>query len=82
MSELTLNNYVMDLRLNLNRLEGVIESVEASIGEGDLDGAAMVLGDEAGKAGRFTDSWGALQKTLRKEGADPQRGVHRGSADT
>ena len=67
-----LNDYVMDLRLDLSRLEGIVEKL---ISDGDLDGAAMVLGSQTGKVGRFTDSYGGLQGKLREDGADPERAL-------
>lgn len=70
-----LNDYVMDLRLNLSRLEGIVGEVERHVADGNLDGAAMVLGSQTGKIGRFTESYGGLQDKLRQEGADPNRAL-------
>lgn len=69
----TINDWVMDLRMNLNRLESIVEEVEGDVAEGNLDGAALVLSTQAGKIGRFTESYGGLQGKLREEGADPER---------
>ncbi len=75
--ELTLNDYLTDLRLNLSRLEGIVTEVEELIEQSDLDAAAMVLGSQTGKIGRFTESYGALQEKLRDEGADRERALKR-----
>jgi hypothetical protein len=73
--ELTLNDYVSELRLDANHLEGIVDEIEQCIVAGDLDGAALVLSSQTGKIGRFTEAYGALQKRLRDEGADPERAI-------
>jgi hypothetical protein len=52
MTDLTINDWVQDLRLNLNRLEGIVDEVERAIADGNLDGAALVLGTQDGKIQR------------------------------
>lgn len=73
MADPTINDWVMDQRMNLNRLESIVEEVEGDVAEGNLDGAALVLSTQTGKIGRFTESYGGLQGKLREEGADPER---------
>jgi len=79
MSELQLSDYMRELLMDLSRLEGIVKSVDQLVADGDLDAAAMVLGTQTGKVGRFTESYSELQKQLRKSGADPQRALDRDS---
>jgi hypothetical protein len=46
---------------------------------GKLDSAALVLGVSTGKVHELNDSYAALQRKLRDEGADPQRALDRDS---
>jgi hypothetical protein len=64
---------VEDLRLNLNRLTDIVDEVERHIADGKLDSAALVLGTQNGKIGRFTESYSGLYSKLPAEGADPSR---------
>jgi hypothetical protein len=79
MSELTMSDLVMDLRMHLGRLEGTIDDVDRAIAEGKLDSAALELGSQTGKIVRFTASWAALQAKLREEGASAERAIRRES---
>jgi hypothetical protein len=67
-----------ELLMDLSRLDGIVEEVDQLVADG-LDAAAMVLGTQTGKVGRFTESYGELHKQLRKAGADPQRALDRDS---
>lgn len=73
MSELTIQDLVTDLDLNLERLNGIVREVSEAVADGNLDGASLVLGTQTGKIGRFTDSYAALQRKLEEEGADYRR---------
>lgn len=76
MSDLTISDSVMDLRMNLSRLKGIVDEVEEHIAAGKLDSAALVLGSQTEKIDRFAASYSGLQEKLREEGADPQRALH------
>lgn len=78
MAELTIQDLVTDLNLNLNRLTGIVEEVSKAVENGNLDGATLVLGTQSGKIGRFTDSYAALQSKLGDEGASYERALDRG----
>jgi hypothetical protein len=69
----TINDRVMELRLNLNRLQAIVEEVALEIDDGKLDSAALLLGTLSGKIGGLTESYRGLQERLRDEGADPER---------
>jgi hypothetical protein len=73
MPELTLTDYVTELRLDVSHLSDIVEEVERSIAEGNLDGAALVLATQTSKIGRFTEAYGALEQRLLEDGADPDR---------
>jgi hypothetical protein len=70
MSDPTIDEYVMDLRLNLNRLASIVEEVEQNIAVGKLDNALTVLESQTGKMGRFSAAYSGLQQTLREERPD------------
>jgi hypothetical protein len=75
MAEDALNSWMMELDMNMGRLQGIVEEVGQAISDGKLDVAAMVLGSQTGKVHRFTEAYGELQKALREAGADPQRAL-------
>jgi hypothetical protein len=79
MSDLTIQDWAADLRLNVSRLDGIVDEVEQHIAAGNLDAAALVLGVSAGKIGRFTESYSGLQAKLRADGASPDRALGRDS---
>jgi hypothetical protein len=62
--EVTVDHLVTDLDLDLNRLTGIVEEVAKHIRDGNPDGAAMVLGTQSGKIGRFHESYNALYEKL------------------
>ncbi|MFA9271260.1 MAG: DUF5615 family PIN-like protein [Baekduiaceae bacterium] len=78
MAELKTTDYLMDLEMNLNRLDGIVTEVAEHIANGRLDAAALVLGVSTGKVERFSDSYAALQRRLTEDGADPQRALAEG----
>lgn len=67
--ELTVEHLLSDLDMNLNRLTSIVEEVARHITEGNLDGAAMVLGTQNGKIGRFLNSYQALYEKLGGQAA-------------
>jgi hypothetical protein len=73
MADLTLNDYVIELRADANLLENIVEEVEQYIADGNLHEAALVLANQTAKIGLFTEAYGSLQKRLQAEGADPER---------
>ncbi len=75
MSEITIDSWRMDLRLNLGRLHGIVDEVEQHLADGDLDAAALVLGVSQGKIGRFAESYSGLQSKLHDEGARGERAL-------
>lgn len=77
MAELTINDLVTDLSLNLNRLTGIVEEVSRAVADENLDGAALVLGTQSGKIGRFQESYQALYAKLGEEGATPEQALGR-----
>lgn len=77
MAELTIEDFVTDLNLNLNRLTGIVEEVSQAVADGNLDGAALVLGTQSGKIGRFNESYQALYARLDEEGASPDKALGR-----
>lgn len=77
MAELTIDHFVTDLSLNLNRLIGIVEEVSQAIADGNLNGAALVLGTQSGKIGRFNESYHALYARLDEEGAAPEKALER-----
>jgi hypothetical protein len=75
MSDLTVRDLVMDLRLNVGRLEGIVTEVEQLVVDGNFDGAALILDRQSGKVGRFQESWSELRRKLDEEGASTERAV-------
>lgn len=75
MSELALDDLVAEIQMDLNRLTSIVEETVRHIGDGDLDGAAVVLGSQSGRIGGFTNTWDALYAKLGEEGADPRQAV-------
>ena len=75
MSDLTVGDWVMDLRLNVSRLADTVTEVEQLVGDGNLDGAAMVLDSQGGKVGRIEQSWRGLRAKLGDEGASTERAL-------
>jgi hypothetical protein len=77
MTEHTLNDNVMQLERDLNRLEAIVKEVAEAVTSGNLDGASLVLGTQGGKVASFNDSYPALHKKLLDEGADYKRALGR-----
>jgi hypothetical protein len=75
--EVTVDHLVTDLGLNLERLRGIVEEVAQAIADGNLNGAALVLGTQDGKIGRFAESYNALYAKLGEEGASPGKALGR-----
>lgn len=75
--EVTVDHLVTDLGLNLERLRGIVEEVAQAIADGNLNGAALVLGTQDGKIGRFAESYNALYSKLGEEGASPGKALGR-----
>lgn len=69
------NDWAMDLRLHVNRLESIVDEVERHLADGKPDSAALVLGVSAGKIHGFAESYAGLTAALRDAGADPQRAL-------
>ena len=61
----------MALRLQANRLDGIVEEVERHVADGKLDSAALVVGVSTGKVDEFNSSYQTLQNQLRDAGASP-----------
>jgi hypothetical protein len=78
MSELTVNDLTTEFQMNLGRLASIVEETLRHIGNGDLDGAAVVLGSQSGKIAEFNYTWHALYAKLGDEGANPRRAVSGG----
>jgi hypothetical protein len=70
MADLTLNDYVIELRADVDLLENIVEEVARCIADGNLHEAALVLANQTAKIGLFTEAYGSLQKRLQAEGAD------------
>lgn len=75
MTDPTLQDLVMDLRLNMDGLMGVVDEVELHVGDVNLDNAALVLDSQSGKFGSFQEAWTGLRRKLGEEGADPEHAV-------
>jgi hypothetical protein len=75
MSDTSVNDFVMNLRLNMDRLMGVVDEVELHVGDGNLDNAALALDSQSGTLGSFQESWAGLRMKLDEEGADPGHAV-------
>ena len=79
MSDLTINDLVAEFQMDLNRLSSIVEEATRHIANGNLDGAAVVLGSQSGRIGGFTNTWNALYAKLGEEGADPRRAISGGN---
>jgi hypothetical protein len=79
MSEHSVSNSMMDLKLQVNRLDDIVDEVDRHIAAGDFDAAALVLGVSTNKVHGFSESYAGLQASLRAAGADPQRSLKRDS---
>jgi hypothetical protein len=75
MSDLTVRDWVMELRLNVGRLVDIVTEVEQLVVDGNLDSAALVLDSQGGKVGRFEESWRGLRAKLDEEGASTERAL-------
>jgi hypothetical protein len=75
MSEPTTSDYVRDLLMGVTRLDSIVKEVDELVADGNLDGAAMVLGSQTGKVHEFTESYAALQKNLRRRGGRARAGT-------
>jgi hypothetical protein len=75
MSELTANSWIMDLRLQVDRLNNIVSEVEDHIVAGKPDAAALVLSVAAGKVATFNDSYASLRARLQEDGARVDRAL-------
>jgi len=62
--EVDFNAYCMELRMNLARLESIVNESEKLVAEGNFDSAAMVLGSQDGKIGRFKHAYDELYEAV------------------
>ena len=73
MSDLTVRDWVMELRLNVGRLADIVTEVEQLVVDGNLDGAAMVLDSQGERFGRFEETWRGLRAKIEEEGGSTER---------
>lgn len=62
--ELTADHLVAEVNMDLERLRGIVEEVSKHVADGNPDSAALVLGTQAGKIGRFNESYHALYEKV------------------
>lgn len=74
---LTVEHLVAEVNMDLERLKSIVEEVSEAVADGNLNGAALVLGTQAGKIGRFNESYNALYVKLGEEGATPDKALGR-----
>lgn len=67
----------MGLSIAIARLDDLVEEVAEKVKEGDLDGAAVILGSQGGKIGEFQTEWDGVYEQVCKLGGDPARGIRR-----
>jgi hypothetical protein len=74
---LTVEHLVAEVNMDLERLRSIVDEVSEAVADGNLNGAALVLGTQTGKIGRFNESYNALYAKLGEEGATPDKALGR-----